>query len=584
MKQNNIKHKICSTIFILFSLFLITEILYGFSHPTFATEPLIYRGDIKIPGQRVNNLALRYPIIIIDGKYYLPMTENFTKSIGLNIEPYTTISKSNEKTGISWSEAETIELYSNDLIEPLSENEFSVTVDIDAIKPLVTKVYVDGTLLRSSSPVYEINGIAYLCIDLTNDFQLSSTDILMRGIIPAEEITLPSKFNTFDTLAINNFIEDQGTTQNCWAYAALSMFEIKIAKDIGEIYNFSEEHLIKECPIPSNSASGGNWRGSASYFTRGIGPVTEKIYKRYTREYEMDEDKPPLKPNFLLKRYDEISGLNDIKKAIYQNGSVLTSMYYGPKRNNFYNAENYSYYCDDQDCQPTHELILVGWDDYFSKRNFNNTPTTTGAFIAMNSFGGSFGDNGLFYISYDDVLASKSAITIKEYEQTPNTLVISQDNTGVTHYESWPGKGDLYAILKLSDKNINNDKFSDRIRGIGVFAGGECIVTAYYSESKPYKKNKLVFLGETHFDKAGYKTIESYYNIPIKNEFYIVLKYSSAEKFVIPIEAPYPGIDYTIYSEPDTSFIAYEDIDKLKSTPLYDLKPNGTIVLRLIVE
>ena len=51
-----------------------------------------------------------------------------------------------------------------------------------------------------------------------------------------------------------------------------------------------------------------------------------------------------------------------------------------------------------------HDVLLVGWDDNYSKDNFLSglKPSSNGAWKARNSWGTSFGQNGYFYISYED--------------------------------------------------------------------------------------------------------------------------------------------------------------------------------------
>ena len=47
-------------------------------------------------------------------------------------------------------------------------------------------------------------------------------------------------------------------------------------------------------------------------------------------------------------------------------------------------------------------LILSDWDDTYPKENFVTEPEKDGAFICKNSWGADFGQNGFFYISYED--------------------------------------------------------------------------------------------------------------------------------------------------------------------------------------
>ena len=51
-----------------------------------------------------------------------------------------------------------------------------------------------------------------------------------------------------------------------------------------------------------------------------------------------------------------------------------------------------------------HAVCIIGWDDNFSKDNFPEEcrPKNDGAYIAINSWGEDWGENGVFYISYED--------------------------------------------------------------------------------------------------------------------------------------------------------------------------------------
>ena len=53
---------------------------------------------------------------------------------------------------------------------------------------------------------------------------------------------------------------------------------------------------------------------------------------------------------------------------------------------------------------PNHAVAIVGWDDNYSKDNFNSDmrPTKDGAYIALNSWGTAYGNKGYYYISYED--------------------------------------------------------------------------------------------------------------------------------------------------------------------------------------
>ena len=51
-----------------------------------------------------------------------------------------------------------------------------------------------------------------------------------------------------------------------------------------------------------------------------------------------------------------------------------------------------------------HAICVVGWDDNYSKDNFNSKPAGDGAFLIKNSWGST---QSYFYISYYDTVLFK---------------------------------------------------------------------------------------------------------------------------------------------------------------------------------
>ena len=73
----------------------------------------------------------------------------------------------------------------------------------------------------------------------------------------------------------------------------------------------------------------------------------------------------------------------------------------GPTNESF-NYDTNAYYTGDLTEGFGHAICIVGWDDDFSKDNFEIKPEHDGAWIAVNSWSENWGDQGYFYISYDD--------------------------------------------------------------------------------------------------------------------------------------------------------------------------------------
>ena len=80
------------------------------------------------------------------------------------------------------------------------------------------------------------------------------------------------------------------------------------------------------------------------------------------------------------------------------------------------NSSNGAYFCNQDSVVNTssyhgvdHAVTVVGWDDNYSKYNFNSTPSGNGAWIIKNSWGTSGRPNGgYYYISYYDTASYNS--------------------------------------------------------------------------------------------------------------------------------------------------------------------------------
>lgn len=100
-------------------------------------------------------------------------------------------------------------------------------------------------------------------------------------------------------------------------------------------------------------------------------------------------------------RYVNGSDTASIKRLILQYGSVSAPLCVNLKK--YYSKSTGAYYCNNN-TGTNHQLTIVGWDDDYSTANFTSgiRPSKKGAWIAKNSYGEDFGNDGYIYISYQD--------------------------------------------------------------------------------------------------------------------------------------------------------------------------------------
>ncbi len=115
-------------------------------------------------------------------------------------------------------------------------------------------------------------------------------------------------------------------------------------------------------------------------------------------------------------RYIQKKDIEMIKSRVMDFGGVESSLYMSIANerdvSEDYEASGAAYYYSG-DMAPNHDVVIVGWDDTYSRENFNRKPEQDGAFICRNSWGPSFGEDGYFYVSYEDSNLERAAYPIR---------------------------------------------------------------------------------------------------------------------------------------------------------------------------
>jgi len=223
-------------------------------------------------------------------------------------------------------------------------------------------------------------------------------------------------------------IRDQGAYGTCWAVAGVSAVETSILKNnlVKEEWKQKDHTLLSAAhmawyyydnpakddmlhddyiEMPFKGSDGGNHNGVIAALASGTGTQLEKNspYKnwrygqsagaRYVSYYGLRQAK-------ILNQASTLPGRQMVKAWICSSGAVEADLYFSnQKQEEYYYQENYG------TSYANHEVVLVGWDDDYAKENFEPNgvmPKHNGAWIARNSYGTGWGDQGYFYISYEE--------------------------------------------------------------------------------------------------------------------------------------------------------------------------------------
>lgn len=262
---------------------------------------------------------------------------------------------------------------------------------------------------------------------------------------------LPNRYNLAEHYNIK--VENQGSEGTCWTFASLETLETYLQIHGYGTFDFSENHLnyvesnlFSQTMATRKVNTSGGFSEFQEYINKKYGPVSEEEYPYYIekgssiqKKYTQDElttflDITPMayigeyvsfpSVNKEYNQYTEtelVEFRKTVKNHIMENGAIFTIVtapnYYTGE---FYNDNSHSAYfpttSDFRFMENSHAVAIIGWDDDFSKDNFisENKPEHDGAYIALNSWGSSFGECGLYYISYDDAFVEQNLKGIKE--------------------------------------------------------------------------------------------------------------------------------------------------------------------------
>ena len=375
------------------------------------------------------------------------------------------------------------------------------------------------------------------------DYEWNMTQNKAVGVDTMSDVGfLPYKYDLREQQRVTA-VKDQGAFGTCWAFATLTALESTLLPE--ENLSFAEDHMTLCNSFHQGQNDGGDYTMSMAYLASWQGPVLAE-----DDPYGDGETDPSLTA---VKHVQEMQVMESgdqqkIKEAVFKYGGVQTSIYTTLQDSEstcvYYNPETNAY-CYQGSEKSNHDVVIIGWDDSFSKDNFSTPPEEDGAFICQNSWGRAFGDNGIFYISYYDSNIGIHNVVYTKVEDVDNYDTIYQSDLC-----GWVGQMG-YDRESIYAANVFRAKSAEQIEAAGFYATGkdtsyDVYVVKNFEDTTSLDPSNRIKVAQGQLTNAGYYTIR--FNNPVKveqGERFAIMIYITTPNAVYPMAIEYAADELT---------------------------------------
>ena len=257
-----------------------------------------------------------------------------------------------------------------------------------------------------------------------------------------------------------------------------------------------------------------------------------------------------------------------LKQAIMVHGAVAVGIKfigtaYDETTHSFFSGNNYD--------GTNHAVTLVGWDDNydFSTASLDKKPEANGAWIVRNSWGSDWGDEGYFYVSYEersfcdgvayDTVAAPQGEKIYQYDPLGNTGFIAYDKDGI--YNEPREKGAVSGFANIFTANGN-----DLIESVSFYTAApdqECEIKIYVGCGSSPTSGHLALTQKATISAPGYNTVDLDSAVKaVRGQKFSVVVTTSSEitKFLIPAEFYSYAYTENASSNAGESWVSYDGV------------------------
>ncbi|MEG0963152.1 MAG: C1 family peptidase [Lachnospiraceae bacterium] len=278
--------------------------------------------------------------------------------------------------------------------------------------------------------------------------------------------------------------------------SAIEPYELNIQReyfpDEVKTLDFSEMNMVTALSDKSETTSGyaydvgmhgGHFLMAMAYLSHWSGPQLESDdpyndsgqgesikYKNLSEKTKYHVQNALYLPNGEMP--DFIEG---VKNAVYSYGTanayvMSANCYWTEDYKNLFVDSDYTYNNPEED--GGHIVTIVGWDDNYPKENFKGNPAKAeelfpdetisipqpkenGAFIVRNSWGPDVGEEGYFYLSYEDNFAKANTPCVFLADEMPDNYNYQYMNDPYGSVTSFGSEGAIDATEVFENKSTN---------------------------------------------------------------------------------------------------------------------------------
>ena len=433
--------------------------------------------------------------------------------------------------------------------------------------------YIDGQRIESALIRETSDEGEEIWIDF---FQISSVlnvhwewmdEAYLMSITSIDEDKLPAVYDLREIRPLNS-VADQGSYGTCWAFASIAALEM--AEGVDEDTHFSVDHMTMNNGFCISPTDGGDYNMAIAYLSAWEGPVYEAddMYGDGETNADLTAVKHLQEVQILKEK-----NIDDLKRWIIKFGGVESPIFMSIlsqwDETDDYDSATYAYYYTGDE-KANHDVVIVGWDDSYSRENFKRMPEQDGAFICRNSWGEAFGDEGYFYVSYEDAVLGQQAVVYSRLDYPDNYSRIYQSD--MLGWVGTLGYGEESAWFA----NVYTAQSDEQLKAVSFYAVGpescyDLFVVTDYTNAEDLSQG--TYLGSGYLEESGYYTIDLTKTISVDSgESFAIVVCMTTPDYERPIAIEYKSSDITkdVNLEDGQGFVSYDGTNWSSSEQEYE--------------